>query len=230
MNSDLPYLFFIAAAFVASHLIFASEPTRGILARGLGEGIFRAMYSVLAAILLGWMILAWHDAPVVELWPKATGTRHLTWTVMLLASILFVGGYSQRNPTAIGLDRIPGGADPAPGILKITRHPILWAWGLWATVHLLANGDVRSVIFFGSFAVLAFAGTVLLDRKKRLQMGEEKWRALADATSNIPFVALVQRRNRLGFSWDGVARLLGGVALYVVLMVAHQPVIGVRPW
>jgi protein-S-isoprenylcysteine O-methyltransferase Ste14 len=43
------------------------------------------------------------------------------------------------------------------GIVRVTRHPFLIGVGLWAVVHLVANGDVASFIFFGAFAVTALA-------------------------------------------------------------------------
>ena len=61
------------------------------------------------------------------------------------------------------------GGDPAPGILKVTRHPMMWAFGLWALAHIAANGDLRSLLLFGSMAVLALYGTVRLDAKRRAQ-------------------------------------------------------------
>jgi hypothetical protein len=58
----------------------------------------------------------------------------------------------------------------------------------------LARGDASSVIFFGSFLLLAGAGTLAMDSgRSRIPTG----RASKAVTSNIPFVAIAQGRNRI---------------------------------
>jgi uncharacterized membrane protein len=71
-----------------------------------------------------------------------------------------------------------------------------WAIMLWAAAHILARGDLKSLIFFGGFLALAALGTVLMDRRKEKAMTED-WRRFAAVTSNIPFVAIAQGRNRI---------------------------------
>jgi len=75
------------------------------------------------------------------------------------------------------------------GIVRVTRHPFLMGVGLWAVVHLVANGDVASFIFFGAFAVTALAGTVSIDAKRRHALGPG-WRSFAAQTSIVPFAAI----------------------------------------
>jgi uncharacterized membrane protein len=103
----------------------------------------------------------------------------------------------------------------------------MWAVGLWALSHLVANGDLASVWFFGLIAALAFGGTVLIDRKKRLALGSH-WQRLADATSNIPLAALAAGRTQLRWRDIGVLRPVAALLLYVVLYLAHPIFSGVR--
>jgi uncharacterized membrane protein len=49
-------------------------------------------------------------------------------------------------------------------------------------VHLIANGDVASFIFFCAFAVTALAGTVSIDAKRRRAFGP-RWQSFAAHTS-----------------------------------------------
>jgi len=116
--------------------------------------------------------------------------------------------------------------DPAPGILRVTRHPVMWAIGLWAISHVIANGDLRSLVFFGAFAALSLGGTVLIDRKKRLALGSN-WSRLAEVTSNLPFAALVTGRTRLRWRDISLLRIAAGLLLYVVLYRAHSIIAGV---
>ena len=151
---------------------------------------------------------------------------------MPFAAILLLAGYTTRNPTAVGMERAARADEPAPGILAVTRHPVMWAIGLWALSHVVPNGNFAAVYFFGIFAVLAFAGTVLIDRKKRLALGSHWWR-LAQVSSNVPFAALIARRTRLRWRDIGALRLMAGLLLYAVLYLAHPILTGhpvIFPW
>jgi uncharacterized membrane protein len=139
---------------------------------------------------------------------------------MPFAAILVIAGYTTANPTAVGMERSAGDDDPAPGILRVTRHPVLWGLGLWALSHIPPNGDLASLLFFASLAALAFGGTALIDRKKRLALGSN-WARLAQVTSNIPFVAILAGRTKLRLYEIGILRLVAGLLLYAVLFLAH---------
>jgi uncharacterized membrane protein len=68
--------------------------------------------------------------------------------------------------------------------------------------------------------LLALGGTVLIDRKKRLALGSN-WSRLAEVTSNIPFLALATGRTRLRPYEIGLLRVIAGLLLYAVLLLAH---------
>jgi uncharacterized membrane protein len=124
------------------------------------------------------------------------------------------------------MERSARADDPAPGILRVTRHPVMWAIGLWAIGHLIANGDLRSLVFFGAFAALALGGTVLIDRKKQVALGSN-WSRLAEVTSNLPFAALVSGRTHLHWRDISLLRIAAGLLLYLVLYRAHSIIAGV---
>jgi uncharacterized membrane protein len=218
-------LLIAALAFVGSHIVLSSTTLRGTLRDKLGERGYLGLYSALAAVTLAWMIVAYRHAPEIVLWDMGRGARHVPLVVMPFASMLLVGGLIAPNPTAVGMERAAGADDPAPGMLRVTRHPVMWAIGLWAIAHLLATGDLGSVIFFGAFAILALGGTLLIDRKKRLALGSN-WQRLAELTSNIPFAALLARRTRLSPAALALP-VAGGLLLYVVLLLAHPLIAGV---
>jgi uncharacterized membrane protein len=119
--------------------------------------------------------------------------------------------------------------EPARGILRVTRHPIMWGVILWAAVHILARGDLASLVFFGGFLVLAALGTVLIDARKADTLGED-WKRFADVTSNVPFGAIVNGRNRFRFREIGWKRVGAGLALYLGLLAAHPYLFGSRPY
>jgi uncharacterized membrane protein len=212
-------------AFCGSHILLSSTRLRGSLRDQLGERGFLAVYSLTSLVIFAWFVAAYSAAPTIVLWPKQRWAALVPVSVMPFASILLVAGYSTRNPTAVGMERSARADDPAPGILRVTRHPVLWAIGLWASSHVIANGDLSSVVFFGLLAALAFGGTVLIDRKKQLALGSN-WSRLAEVTSNVPFAALVAGRTGLRWRDIGFLRIAAGLLLYAVLYLAHPIITG----
>ncbi len=224
MTGTLGTLLAAAAFFVASHLVLSSPALRAPLVARLGERAFLGLYSVVALAALAWLVLAYNAAPYVELWPLSAWAPYVPLAVMPFAAILLVCGLTTKSPTAIG-GGAPPADDPAPGILKVTRHPVLWAIVLWALAHVPPNGDAASLILFGALAGLSAAGMPSIDRRRRATLGDA-WKRLAETTSVWPFAALVSGRARLGFGEIGVWRILGVVALYLALLLLHAPVIG----
>ena len=110
--------------------------------------------------------------------------------------LLVVCAVTAANPTVVGQRPIPTPQSPASGIIRVTRHPFMWGVALWALLHLLANGDQASVIFFGSLAVLALAGTFLIDAR-RTRENAPGWGVFLQATSNLPFAAILRAPAKL---------------------------------
>jgi uncharacterized membrane protein len=147
---------------------------------------------------------------------------------MPLAFLLVVCAVTAPNPTVVGQKPDPDAAAPATGIIRVTRHPFMWGVGLWAVLHVLANGDQASAIFFGTFAVLALAGTILIDAR-RTRENAPGWGVFLQATSNVPFVAVLQRRQRLVPGEIGLWRAALALGLYVLLLWLHPWLFGASP-
>jgi uncharacterized membrane protein len=225
MDKGLLSLVIAGAAFCGSHILLSSTRMRGSLRDQLGERGFLAVYSLTSLAVFAWFVAAYSVAPTIVLWPRQRWTALVPVSIMPLTTILLVAGYSTRNPTAVGMERLARADDPAPGILSVTRHPVMWAIGLWAISHLIANGDLSSVLFFGSLAALALGGTVLIDHKKQLALGSN-WSRLAQVTSNLPFAALLAGRTKLRWRDLGILRVAAGLLLYAVLYLAHPIITG----
>lgn len=216
----------IAAIFlIGTHFGIASTQLRGQLVASIGEGPYRALYSLVAAVAMVWLVLAWRAAPVVPLWHPGAGLRHLTVALMPVALLLAVGGLTTPNPTAVGQKPDADAAEPARGILRVTRHPFLWGVGAWAVLHILANGDQASLVFFGSFAMLALVGTVLIDAR-RTRESPPGWGVFLQRTSNVPFAAILQGRQRLVLREIGLVQVAATLGLYLLLLVLHPWLFG----
>lgn len=207
--------------FVFGHLGLSSLAVRRPLIAKWGEKGFQGAYSLFAAGAMGWMVHAFRNAPYVELWALPAGARDVPLVVMPLVFLLMVCGFSTKNPTSAGQE---GTIQIEPkGIVRITRHPVLWSFALWGLSHLPPNGDARSVILFGGIAFLAFAGMLHIDSRRKVALGDA-WEAFASKTSVLPFA-----RSGAGaaFKEIGIVRLLVAIVLYVGVLHSHRLLIGV---
>jgi uncharacterized membrane protein len=140
------------ATFVGTHLFATRRTTRADAIARLGEGPYKLAFSV--ASIVGVLLIAWgfshyRAAGWVQLWDPPSWTRHITIALMLPAVILIIAAY-------------------VPGRIKSTlKHPMLAGVKLWAFAHLLSNGDLGSVILFGS--LLAWAVYDRISLKHRVQ-------------------------------------------------------------
>jgi len=223
----IAHLALATLVFLATHFV-SSTPVRRPLVEAMGEKAFLGAYSVVSFVTIGWMAWAYLRAPFQPLW-QVPGVKLWPLVVMPFSLVLVASGVMTKNPSAVGQAAALKTDDPARGILRVTRHPVMWGIALWAAVHLLARGDVASLIFFGGFLVLALAGTALIDARKADTLGEE-WARFAAVTSNVPFSAIVEGRNRFSAGEIGAKRIGTGVALYAIVLVAHPWLFGVRAY
>ena len=224
--NPMTHLIAATVAFLATHYV-SSTPLRAKLVNALGKA-YLGLYSLFAFATLGYMIWAYYRAPSVVLW-YSPALRYVPLIVMPIAFVLMVCGLLERNPTLVGQERLLETDDAARGILRITRHPLMWGFALWAASHILARGDAASVIFFGGFLVLALSGTMLIDRRKSAILGDD-WRRFAAVTSNAPFVAIAARRNQFRSGEIGWLRPVAGIALYVTVLFLHSALFGAQPY
>ncbi|GGF63275.1 protein NnrU [Terasakiella brassicae] len=209
-------LLFSVAVFLAAHIIPSYAPLRHSVVAKMGERSFMSVYGVISLALFVWLIYSYQQAPYVELWMMSQWMRHTVLFVMFWVCLLLVCTFSQPNPFSLGI----GGKnfDPDhPGIVALTKHPAFWAFALWSFVHILPNGDVASVLFFGLMGGLSLYGPISLNKKRQDKMGIENWQDL-------------QNRVKKGWPHIGWWRWLLALVLYGGLVMAHGPVIGVIPY
>lgn len=224
-DSFLP-LIIATTAFVASHVVLSATPLREPLVRAMGERGFMAAYSVVALATLAWVWHAYAQAPLEDLWGDPLWARWLAVVVMPLATVLAVAGISNPSPATVGMSHLLAeGREPA-GIQKVTRHPMMTAVALWATLHLIANGDAASLVLFGGMLVLALGGIAHIEARRRAT-GGEGWRRFAAASSIVPFAAIAAGRTRLRFGEIGWNRVAAGIVVYFILLFGHRLVIDV---
>ncbi len=172
--------------FFAVHLIPSVVPLRAALIARLGLKPYRGLFSLVA--LAGLVLVVWGFAcaPFEPLYAPPAWGRQVAMVAVPVALVLFVAA---NMPTHIR---------------AVLRHPMLLGVLLWATAHLLSNGDLRSVMLFGSFAGYAVFDLVSVEvRGKR------------PSTDKAPRLAM-----------DGAA-IVTGLVVAVLLTVFHATLFGV---
>ncbi|MCV3242785.1 NnrU family protein [Mesorhizobium sp. ZC-5] len=144
----------------------------------LGENGWKGLYSLISLagfVLIVWgYARAWPVAPV--LYEPPVWMKHLTLALMLPALISMM------------VFILP------PGRLKpVLKHPMLLATKIWAFAHLLANGDLASVVLFGSFLVWAVLDRIAVKRlgDRIANPGPGKWDVAAVASGALVYVLFV---------------------------------------
>ena len=213
--------------FLVTHYV-SSTPLRSGLVAVLGENSYLGLYVLVSLATLGWMIWAYVEAPYERLW---VGDEFKVWAVVLMpvSLVLIACGAMTRNPSAVRQESALRAMGEPRGILRVTRHPVLWGIALWAAVHLISRGDTASLILFGGLLLLAISGTVLQDSRKDRTIGVD-WQRFASVTSNVPFAAIIGGRNQFRFDEIGWGKVLVGLALYFVLVFLHPYLFGARPY
>jgi uncharacterized membrane protein len=146
----------------------------------VGEGTWKGIYSVFA--LVGLVLLIWgyglaRDEGIV-LYEPPMGLRHVALLLMLLAFM------------ALAIYAFPAGKLKAK-----LKHPMLVAIKLWAVAHLLANGDLASVLLFGTFLVWAVFDRISVKRRhvRTPAPGPVKWDIIAMIVAVVFYLLFLWR-------------------------------------
>ena len=122
--------------FLGVHALTTQREQRARAIASFGEGGYKIAYVLVS--LLGFSLIVWGFAHYratgwIDVWYPPTALKHVTVALMLPAVILVVASYIRGR------------------IYTALKHPMLAGVKLWAVAHLLANGDLGSIILFGSF-------------------------------------------------------------------------------
>jgi uncharacterized membrane protein len=178
--------------FLAPHVLTACRAPRQRLIDRIGPGAYRGLYSlvsIIGVVLIAYGYARYRATGWIDVWYPPLWTRHLAAALVWPAMICIVAAYS-------------------PGRIKIAlKHPMLVGVKLWALAHLIANGDLGSIVLFGSF--LAWAAFDRISLKRRTDPGAPP----------IP----------VGGIRNDIIAVAGGTVLYLLLgFLFHPYVIGVR--
>jgi uncharacterized membrane protein len=103
------------------------------------------------------------------------------------------------------------------------------ALSCFALAHILANGSLGDVFFFGSLFVVGFFGSYHQDRRKAREKGEA-YKAFQRETGVLPFAAIVQGKARLEAADLRIPFLVIGLLAFIAAFWLHEDWFGVRPY
>lgn len=224
----MPMLLASAVFFVAIHIGIAGTSLRDRVVARLGPKGYAIAFSLASLVGIFWMVNAYQTADYLPTWGMLETWKPIAIVLMLPAFMLVVIGVMTPNPTGVAQESQLNAAPK--GIVRITRHPFLMGVGLWALVHLVGNGDWASLVFFGTWALVAFAGPPSIDAKRRRLCDPALWDAFAAKTSIVPFAAIISGRSSLVvrdlLDW----RLGAAIVAYALMLGGHSHIIGVSPF
>lgn len=136
--------------FTLSHLVLSVAPgVKQTAVNALGSKMaFRGVFSVVLIAALALIVVGWRTTDPIALYNPPAAGRHAAMALMLLSVFLFVSTRSKSN------------------IKRLLRHPQLTGVTVWAAAHLLANGDQKSVILFGTLGIWAILEMATISRRE----------------------------------------------------------------
>ena len=174
-----------ALLFVGIHMVPALGQTRAHLVSRLSLSGYKGLFTLFSLLGLSLMIYGKARAPHIDIWHPAPWSHDIAPILMLPSIILLAAAKFPTN------------------IKRLTPHPMMWGFMLWSGTHLLANGDLASIILFG--AIGAYSIIAILSANRR--------GARVSTTTVLPSKEAVV----IGF----------GVAVYVSLLFLHPMLFGV---
>jgi uncharacterized membrane protein len=212
--------------FVALHSIPATPGVRKRLVARLGHGVYIGLYSAVSLLALSWLFYAAFALDYVELWPTAAWQGWITFMAAPVGLFFVVAGLLSRNPFSTTARRDGG---KAGAIVAVTRHPVLWGFVIWSMGHIPPNGDLRSLVLFGGFAVFAGGSMMMIEKRSRKRFATE-WRRRTQATSFVPCAALIERRALLVFDAPMMLALaVDAIAMIWLFSGGHAALFGADP-
>jgi uncharacterized membrane protein len=178
--------------FLGGHAFVTCRAQRAAVIARIGEGPYKGLFSLVAAIgliLIGYGFSLYRTTGWIDVWYPPRWTHYITQLLMWPASIFVVAAYVRGD------------------LWRTLKHPMLVGVKTWALAHLISNGDLGSIVLFGS--VLAWAVFDRITLKRRTDAG-------------APLIPAGGRRRDL-------IAIAVGTALYLALGFIFHPLVVGRP-
>lgn len=132
------------AVFMTAHFFPRfRQARRGLMAR-IGEGGYKLAYTAVSLISMVLLVRGYMNADFIAVYEPSETARSVAHAAMPFAFLMLAGSQIPSN------------------LKRFVRHPLSWATLIWAATHLIANGDLASVILFGAFGAFAIASMTII--------------------------------------------------------------------
>ena len=121
---------------------------RDAMIRKLGAGPYKGLYSLVSLAGFALIIIGWRGADASVIYATPAWMKHVVYLLMLIALILLSAAYAPKGKIAAA-----------------AKHPMLAGVKVWAFAHLLVNGEVRSILLFGSFLAFAVVDRIAVTKR-----------------------------------------------------------------
>jgi len=177
--------------FIGAHVFVTFRAQRDAVVARIGEGPYKgvmALVSLIGIILIGYGFGQYRATSWIDVWYPPRWTFYITQILMWPASICVVAAYSRGN------------------IWRRLKHPMLVGVKTWAAAHLISNGDLGSIVLFGSILAWAVYDRITLKRR---------------ADPGAPPIPVGGHRN------DVIALVIGTILYLALGLVFHPIVVGI---
>jgi uncharacterized membrane protein len=177
--------------FFGAHVFVTMRAPRAAVIARIGEWPYKGLMglvSLVGLVLIGYGFGQYRASGWIDVWSPPRWTYYLTQILMWPASICVVAAYARGN------------------IWVALKHPMLVGVKTWAVAHLISNGDLGSIVLFGSFLAWAVYDRITLKRR---------------SDPGAPAIPVGGHRN------DMIALVLGTILYLALGLVFHPLVVGV---
>src|SRR5262245_14359250 len=211
--------------FAGTHIGLTTERVRGALVARLGEGGFRALFSVVASVTFA-AAVAYYAAHRTEgaSGPALAAVPALRWmlTGIVVLGIVLVSAGSTTYPGS-PYDMFCRTVRAPRGIERITRHPFFAGVALFSLAHALLATRLVGTVGFGGLALVAIVGIWHQDAKLLARRGTPYAGYLAE-TSAVPLAAAFAGRQRPVWRELPLGAALAGAGIAVALRMVHDSI------
>ena len=161
------------AVFLATHLFVSFREARASVIERVGLPSYRGLFAIVSLVglaLIIWGYAQYHAHELIQLWSPPAFMQHITIGLVLFAVIFVVAAFFPSR------------------IKTRLKHPMLAGVKTWALAHLLSNGDLGSILLFGTF--LAWGVYARIAAKRRGDIGAAANPAPDGWTNDIIIVVL----------------------------------------
>lgn len=220
-------IFFWWLMFGATHISGSSIPVRNFFISRIGRLGFKALYSLVALatfIPLCYFYFNNRNAGLLVYQPGYF-SKLAAHFIMLAAFIVLLQALVTPNPLTTLAELSGREIHSGRGILRITRHPQNFAFGLFGLAHMIATPYIGDWLFFGGFIVYGVLSGIHQDRRLLRTGGSAVRQFLAD-TSAVPFAAVMKGKQRLGLNEYHPPALAAAVVLFILIRLLHPVLFG----